>query len=81
MLNNNVYLLCIVCCIVYLRQLLVGDCLHKIKGVHGYLLHVNFEGSRDEVVWPYFYFLVFFDKFCHQIFIGASEKNTETVVT
>jgi len=50
------------------------------KGVHGCAFHVFFEGSRDLVVWPYFCFLVFFDKFGHQIFVGASENGaTKTV--
>ena len=53
--------------------------LCKDKGVHGYPFHVFFGGSRDLVVWPYFCFLVFFDKFGHQIFVGASENGAKTV--
>ena len=52
--------------------------LTLIKGVHGYPFHVFFGGSRDRVVWPYFFFLVFFDKFGHQLFI---ERTHKTVVS
>ena len=51
------------------------DRRYNTKGVHGYPFHVFFGGSRDLVVWPYFYFLVFFDKFGLQLFIGDNERT------
>ena len=51
--------------------------LTLIKGVHGYPFHVFFGGSRDRVVWPYFFFLVFFDKLATNFLSATMNGRTK----
>ena len=49
----------------------------RSKGVHGCAFHVFFEGSRDLVVWPYFFFLVFFDKLATNFLSATMNGRTK----